>query len=118
MSAVTINVNAINDTPVAKDDSVTMSEDSTVTIDVLDGSAGGVDLDVDNDALTTALLSNSANGDVTLNTDGTFDYTPNPNFFGQDSFVYQISDGNGLTDTATGVNNVFLLIMSCLQNFV
>ena len=110
MSAVTINVNAINDPPVANDDLVTMTEDSTVTIDVLDGSAGGVDFDVDNDALTTALLSHSANGDVMLNTDGTFDYTPDPNFFGQDSFVYRVSDGNGGTDTATGVYSVLLVI--------
>jgi len=38
-----------------------------------------------------------------LNADGeTFQYTPNPNFHGQDSFVYTVSDGNGGVDTATG----------------
>ena len=99
--AVTITVDAVNDPPVANDDAVTTSEESTVTINVLDGTAGGADLDVDNDTLTTALVGNAGNGVVTLNSDGTFDYTPDPNFFGQDSFVYRISDGNGETDTAT-----------------
>ena len=35
------------------------------------------------------------------NGDGTFDYTPNPNFNGNDSFVYEICDTSSLCDTAT-----------------
>ena len=36
-----------------------------------------------------------------MNADGSFTYTPNANYNGQDSYTYTISDGNGGTDTAT-----------------
>ncbi|MGC9084482.1 MAG: Ig-like domain-containing protein, partial [Anaerolineae bacterium] len=41
------------------------------------------------------------NGSVTLNQDGSFTYTPNPNFCGQDSFVYRLCDQDGDCDQAT-----------------
>ena len=45
--------------------------------------------------------TNTSNGTVVLNENGTFTYTPNTNYNGPDSFEYTISDGNGGTDTAT-----------------
>ena len=41
-----------------------------------------------------------ANGSVTIGTDSTLAYTPDKNFSGTDTFTYQLSDGNGGTDTA------------------
>ena len=97
-SAVTIDVIASNDTPVANNDSATTSEDTLVNIIVLSN-----DSDPDVDTLTTTgVVSNPSNGLATLKADGTIDYTPNADFNGQDSFVYSISDGNGGMDTATG----------------
>jgi len=108
---VTINVNVVNDIPVATNDSVSTNEEMPVNIAVLTN-----DSDPDSDTLTnTGIVSGSgpSSGTLTLNADGvTFDYTPNVNFYGQDSFVYSISDGNGGTDTATvtidvnGVNDL------------
>ena len=40
-------------------------------------------------------------GTVGDNGDGTFSYTPYPNYCGQDSFSYTIEDPSGLTDSAT-----------------
>ena len=40
------------------------------------------------------------NGILILNDDGSFDYTPDINFNGVDSFTYQVSDGNGGFATA------------------
>ncbi|MCP5809972.1 cadherin-like domain-containing protein, partial [Klebsiella pneumoniae] len=40
------------------------------------------------------------NGVVVLNTDGSFIYTPAANFSGSDSFIYQITDTQGLTAQA------------------
>ena len=92
-----------NNPPVANDDSASTSEDTTVTIDVLHG-IPGADSDPDtDDVLTSLTATDPANGVVSLNSDGTFDYTPDPNFVGQDSFAYTISDGNGGTATATGM---------------
>jgi len=103
-SAVTIDVIAGNDPPVAVNDSVTTNEDTLVVIDALLMDNGfGVDSDPNGDTLTPLSVTAPANGNAIVNTDGTFEYTPNAGFFGLDSFVYTISDGNAGTTTATGM---------------
>ena len=57
--------------------------------------------DVDGDTLTFALETGPSNGSVTINTDGTFEYTPNLDYNGTDSFTYEVADGNGGTATET-----------------
>ena len=64
------------------------------------GSVLGNDTDFDGDDLTVSLLTPPANGTLTLNADGTFDYTPNPGFSGEDVFEYQVDDGFGGVDSA------------------
>ena len=61
------------------------------------------DSDIDGDSLSvnTTPVAGPAHGTLSLNADGTFTYTPNANFFGADSFVYEVSDGNGGTAQAT-----------------
>jgi len=94
-----------NSPPVAFDDIVSTDEDTPITIDVLvNNTSIGLDYDPDvSDVLTPISAADPSHGKVILNTDGTFEYTPESDFFGQDSFVYTISDGNGGVDTATGV---------------
>ena len=58
------------------------------------------DTDADGDSLTASLVTGAQNGTVTLSSDGTYTYTPNDGFIGIDVFVYEVSDGNGGTDTA------------------
>ena len=53
----------------------------------------GNDSDANNDPLTALLMSGPSNGQVTLFSDGSFTYTPNPDFSGTDSFTYKVSDG-------------------------
>ena len=55
----------------------------------------GNDNDIDGDTLivNTTPVSDPSNGTVVLNSDGTFIYTPDANFFGSDSFVYEVSIG-------------------------
>ncbi|WP_372993977.1 tandem-95 repeat protein, partial [Sulfitobacter sp.] len=86
----------VKGTPVALDDLVSTDEDVPVTINVLLN-----DSDPDGDELTIVSNTNTSNGTLVLNGDGTFTYTPNENYNGPDSFTYTISDGNGGTDTAT-----------------
>ena len=95
-ATVDITVNPINDPPVASDDVDTTDEDTPVTVSVLDN-----DSDVDGDTLTVTNATDPANGSVVINADGTITYTPDPDFNGTDTFDYTISDGNGVTDTAT-----------------
>jgi len=75
------------------------------------------DTDAENNALTVTEVQGSAvnvgvptataqGGSVTLNTDGSFTYTPLADFSGIDTFTYAVSDGIGGTDTATVTINV------------
>ena len=51
--------------------------------------------DIDNDSLTYKLTTNPSNGSVVLNDNGKgFDYTPNANYNGPDSFKYVANDGS------------------------
>ncbi|MEP4531721.1 MAG: Ig-like domain-containing protein, partial [Cyclobacteriaceae bacterium] len=103
----------INDAPVASDDSFTLLEGGTLTVDDADGTATGGDatddgvlvndVDVDGDALTIALVTGPAyNASAfTLNADGTFEYVHDGSENFTDSFTYSITDPSGVTSTAT-----------------
>src|SRR5262249_16806482 len=69
------------------------------------GAGGGVlanDADVEGDLLLGAtLVSGPAHGSLTFNRDGTFSYTPNPNFNGTDTFTYKTNDGRADSNVAT-----------------
>jgi hypothetical protein len=86
-----------NSPPDAVDDTATIVEDSGAnTINVLandtDANAG--------DTLTITAVTQGAHGSV-VNNGTSVSYTPNPSFFGSDSFTYTIDDGHSATDTAT-----------------
>jgi uncharacterized repeat protein (TIGR01451 family) len=51
------------------------------------------DLDAENNVLRTVLVSSTTTGDLTLNIDGSFTYSPPPAYIGTDSFVYHVTDG-------------------------
>ncbi|MEW8505220.1 MAG: Ig-like domain-containing protein, partial [Candidatus Thiodiazotropha sp.] len=96
-ATVTVTVGAVNDAPVASDDSVGTNEDTPVTVDVLPN-----DSDPDGDTLTVVSVTQGANGTVVIDPiSGNPVYTPNADFNGTDTFTYTVDDGNGGTDTAT-----------------
>ena len=95
-ATVTITINPVNDAPDAGDDNATTLEDTAATISVLAN-----DGDIDGDSLSVTTTSTPTNGSVIINGDNTITYTPDAQFFGSDSFTYDISDGDGGTDTAT-----------------
>ncbi len=94
LATVTINVTAVNDAPVAKDDSASTAYQTPVTIAVLAN-----DTDVDSATLAAVLASPPANGSATCG--ATCTYTPNTGFSGTDSFTYRASDGSLLSNVAT-----------------
>ena len=97
-ATVNITVTSVNDNPDAVDDGATVAEDSGAnTINVRAN-----DTDVESDTLTITAVTQGTSGTVAITNGGTnLSYTPNPNFFGSDSFTYTVSDGNGGSDTAT-----------------
>ncbi len=91
---VPVTVAAVNDDPTASAAPLTPTEDTPATGAV-------VATDVDGDPLTYTLSTPPANGTVTLNPDGTFSYTPDPDFNGSDPFTVTVDDGNGGTIDVT-----------------
>ena len=94
--SITITYTPPNTAPVADDDSATTDEDTPTDIAVLSN-----DNDANDDALSAAVVSGPSHGSVSLNSNGSFTYTPNDNYNGGDSFTYKASDGRGGEDTAT-----------------
>ncbi len=91
-AVVTITIDPENDAPIADDDAYTVNEDETLLVDATNGVLHGDD-DVDGDSLSAVLVSGPVHGTLTLNSDGSFTYTPNANFNGIDSFTYAANDG-------------------------
>lgn len=91
-----ITVNGVNDAPVALADSAVTNEDSAVTINVLAN-----DTDIDNgDTKSIQSVTNGQNGTVTINGNNVV-YSPNANFFGNDTFTYVVRDAAGATSTGS-----------------
>ncbi|MDZ4781998.1 MAG: Ig-like domain-containing protein [Planctomycetia bacterium] len=62
---------------------------------------GVLDNDLGVVAATKAVLAEGpAHGDVVLNSDGTFIYTPDPGFAGTDTFSYLADDGTNVSESA------------------
>ncbi len=94
VDTIFITVNAVNDPPVSRADFYTTAEDTTLVV----GAPGVLanDTDVDSPAFTAILLIPPASGDLVLNADGSFTYTPAANFSGTVFFTYRaIDDGGG-----------------------
>ena len=62
--------------------------------------------DPDGDPLTAVLVSGPSHGQLTLNSDGSFTYTPDAGYTGPDAFAYRASDGTALSNASTVSINV------------
>ena len=62
---------------------------------------GGVLLNDTGDEPEAVLQTNPQNGSLNLNSDGSFTYQPNLNFFGTDTFTYLARDPSGDSEIAT-----------------
>ncbi|MEH6790810.1 putative Ig domain-containing protein [Parasphingorhabdus sp.] len=96
----TLTIDPVNDAPEGVDDSYNTDEDAALTVNALTGVLAN-DSDSDGDSLTVALVSDVTSGALVLNADGSFAYTPDPDFNGSDSFTYEVSDGNITTGPVT-----------------
>ena len=99
VATVSLTINAVNDAPVAANDSYSTNEDTPLTV-----AAPGVlanDTDIDSATLRAIKVTNPAHGTVMLSLDGSFIYTPAANYNGPDSFTYRANDGLANSNTAT-----------------
>ena len=85
--------------PVAVDDTATLNEDNSITIN-----AQTNDLSPDAPDFTAKIVNTAQHGQVSLNPDGTFGYTPDANFYGTDSFSYRYGNTAGEASNTATVN--------------
>ncbi|RZL10887.1 MAG: tandem-95 repeat protein, partial [Rubrivivax sp.] len=120
MSTITIGVTAVNDAPVARPDQITLAEDTVVTFD-----PRANDSDVDGDPLTITQINGQPisfgqpvvlpEGTVSLNGNGTLNFTPGHDYTGSVTLAYTVSDGHGgqangaVSLTVTPVDDVALV---------
>lgn len=101
-ATVSISVAGVNDPPTVQDKQVEMPEDTpagdpVTFIDVLAGAT-----DPENSTLTIAQISlPPANGIAVVTPDNLLQYTPNPNFNGEDVVKLLISDGGDALQEST-----------------
>jgi VCBS repeat-containing protein len=98
-ATVTITVNPVDDAPVAVNDVNSTNEDTPVS-----GNASTNDTPSGDCANTWSLVGangGALHGTVTMNTNGTYTYTPAANYNGSDVFTYQLCDCDGDCSTAT-----------------
>ncbi|MFT4924839.1 MAG: putative delta-60 repeat protein [Phenylobacterium sp.] len=99
---ITVTVNPVSDLPVASADSYQLDEDIVLAVDAANGIlSNDSDPDGDNPTITTNLIEVVKHGTLEISFDGSFVYTPQSNFVGSDSFIYQIIDNTGNTAQAT-----------------
>jgi len=104
-----VTVLAVNDAPAAVNDpnatggSYTVAYGAPLTVPV----AGVLGNDTDDDSLvlTARVAAGPSNATLVVNADGSFTYTPNPGFYGADSFSYTANDADpGRASTAAIVS--------------
>ena len=86
----------VNDPPVVADDSLTVAEDDSGSINVLLN-----DSDVEGDTIRVTAVTQGTHGTVSLLDDSTVSYKPQADYNGEDSFTYTVTDDEDASSTAT-----------------
>ncbi|MFO0913885.1 MAG: Ig-like domain-containing protein [Pirellulales bacterium] len=89
---VTITISAVNDPPTTVGDSYTVVSGQSLITSLSNGLLVN-DSDPESDPITALLADGPSHGQVQLNSNGTFTYTPNIGYTGPDSFTYFANDG-------------------------
>ncbi len=119
-ASVSVTINGANDAPEAENDAAAVTEDGAISgRNLLSDNGAGADSDIDGDPRSVSAVNGlgasvanqialASGALLTVNADGSFDYSTNGAFetlgVGEDAidaFTYTIDDGNGGTDTAT-----------------
>ena len=101
-NSVTLNVTAVNDAPVAVNDTVASTDEDTPAT-ISQASLLLNDLDADGNTLSIASVQGAIGGTVSLS-GANIIFTPTPNFNGPASFTYIVIDGQGGTSAPATVN--------------
>lgn len=79
-------------------DTYTVNEDEVLTVGAEEGVLNN-DINPDDGALTARLVDDVSAGSLVLNSNGSFAYTPEQDYYGSDAFSYRIYDGTSYSNT-------------------
>ncbi len=94
-ATISLQINPVNDAPVAVDDAASTYQDTAVLIPLLAN-----DSDVDSSSFWIESIDTPAHGTLVNHGNGTVTYTPAAGYLDGDSFGYTVTDG-ALSDNAT-----------------
>jgi hypothetical protein len=108
------NSSTTNNNVIGVTDNFIMENDTTLGSNILSNDS---DPDGDSIYISTTAIENVDSGMLVINADGSFIYTPNANFVGEDNFSYQICD-NGSPVTCDTVEVIIKVLASNDKNDV
>jgi hypothetical protein len=103
-SAATVTITVLPLSPVANNDTYRVNENSVLTTTAATGVQAN-DHDPNSLPMTSTVATMPTHGALTLNSDGSFTYTPTTGYFGPDSFTYNDSNGT-YTSTTPGTVSI------------
>lgn len=112
---LSVSVNNVNEAVTAVDDTISAVEDMVIS-STIDLDANDYDVDGDNLTVVAGEFTTQEGGNILINADGSYTYTPPTNFNGADSVNYTVTDGEftdvglltidvGAVNDATQINN-------------
>ena len=93
---VNLTVTPVDDAPVARDGAAALDEDGSLVFDLRD-----LGYDIDSATLSAEVLDGPLHGTVERLADGTYRYTPAPDFNGDDQLRFRLGDGELVSNDAT-----------------
>ncbi|MES2708277.1 MAG: Ig-like domain-containing protein [Verrucomicrobiota bacterium] len=100
-AVVTLNVASVNDAPVAREDGpYTTLQDTALTVNTAAGVLAN-DTDTENSPLTAVVDKLPEGGNLLLNGNGSFTFTPAGKFSGTTTFTYHATDGSASSAPVT-----------------
>ncbi len=104
IATVSLSIESVNDVPVAMDDSYSLDKNTTLIVYSYAGVLAN-DFDVEG-PLTAIKVTEPKHGSLNLYSSGGFVYTPDPSFYGLDSFLYHAFDGEASSNDAAVIFEV------------
>jgi VCBS repeat-containing protein len=98
---ISVTVSEVATSPVAIPDAYEVLENGTLVVSVPGVLANDYDADLPTNTLTAIPDTDTTYGDLTLNADGSFTYTPNAMWSGVDTFTYRVYDGTGYSNVVS-----------------
>ena len=95
-ATVTVTMTGSSDVPTALDCAKEVPEDSSIDVDMNDYVS-----DPDEEELTVTITTDCVHGTASVDSNNIITYTPDPNFNGEDSIGYTVTDEQNNTDSAT-----------------